>query len=572
MCVRYPSVVLIMILIAACFQPGPQPAWAQEENAAMDDQACQFLQYYLDEIRPVEILVNRMWWQANTSGQDEDFARKVEAENRLNALLSDRAAFEQLKTLREAPLSDPLLHRQIELLYLQFLGKQVDPELLRQMTAKANQIEQAFNLFRAEVEGESLTDSQVRQILTESTDSSRRKAVWQASKRVGETVEADLRDLVRLRNESAKQLGFSDYHSLQLALNEQNADELLALFDQLDELTREPFQQSKADIDRRLAERYRIPVGELRPWHYHDPFFQEAPRVYDVNLDDAFEGVDIPAVCQKFYAGIGLPIEEVLAHSDLFEREGKSPHAFCTDIDREGDVRVLANIVPNEYWMSTMLHELGHAVYSSRFIPQRVPYVLRTDAHILCTEGVAMMFERFGKSAKWLTAMGVDVPDPTAFDEAGRRMRRDQLLIFSRWCQVMLRFERALYTNPQQDLNSLWWDLVEQYQLLLRPADRNLPDYASKIHVVSAPAYYHNYMLGELFACQLHAAIARDVLQTDDPSTAVYSQNPAVGQFMIDKVFSRGRILPWNEMTRQATGAPLNAKAFAAELGSTPTP
>ena len=133
-----------------------------------------------------------------------------------------------------------------------------------------------------------------------------------------------------------------------------------------------------------------------------------------------------------------------------------------------------------------------------------------------------MMFERFGKSSQWLRQMGVDVPDPAAFDEAGSRMRRDQLLIFSRWCQVMLRFERGMYTDPQQDLNRLWWDLVERYQLVRRPEDRNAPDYASKIHVVSAPAYYHNYMMGELFACQLHAAIARDVLQADDPSRAVY--------------------------------------------------
>ena len=59
----------------------------------------------------------------------------------------------------------------------------------------------------------------------------------------------------------------------------------------------------------------------------------------------------------------------MLARSDLYEKTGKSPHAFCTDIDREGDVRVLANIVPNEYWMGTMLHELGHAVYSSKNIP-----------------------------------------------------------------------------------------------------------------------------------------------------------------------------------------------------------
>jgi len=44
--------------------------------------------------------------------------------------------------------------------------------------------------------------------------------------------------------------------------------------------------------------------------------------------------------------------------------------------------------------MSTMLHELGHSVYSSKNIPRTMPYVLRTEAHILTTEGVAMMFER----------------------------------------------------------------------------------------------------------------------------------------------------------------------------------
>ena len=49
-----------------------------------------------------------------------------------------------------------------------------------------------------------------------------------------------------------------------------------------------------------------------------------------------------------------LPIDDVLARSDLYEKPKKSPHAFCTDIDREGDVRVLGNIVPNEYWMGTV--------------------------------------------------------------------------------------------------------------------------------------------------------------------------------------------------------------------------
>jgi peptidyl-dipeptidase A len=115
-------------------------------------------------------------------------------------------------------------------------------------------------------------------------------------------------------------------------------------------------------------------------------------------------------------------------------------------------------------------------------------------------------------------------------------------------------------------LNKLWWDLVEKYQLLRRPEGRSAPDYASKIHIVSAPAYYHNYLLGQLFACQLHAAIARDVLHTENAADAIYTREPRVGEFMKTKVFSQGRLKTWNDLTRYATGEELNPKAFAAEF------
>jgi peptidyl-dipeptidase A len=451
-------------------------------------------------------------------------------------------------------------------LYLQYLEKQVDQALLKRMTSRANTIEKAFNVFRAKVGEKQYTDGEVRQILQKSKDSGERKQVWEASKRVGADVENDLRDLVRLRNDAATRLGFADYHAMQLHLSELKQADVLKLFDELDELTREPFRRAKAEIDEKLASDYGLTVADLRPWHYHDPFFQEPPLVYDVDLNAPFADADIQRICREFYAAIGLPIEDVLAKSDLYEKPGKSPHAFCTDIDRAGDVRVLANIRPTEYWMSTMLHELGHSVYSSKNIPRELPWTLRSDAHILCTEGVAMMFERFSKDADWLLAFGVSVPDREKYNAAGARMRRDRLLIFSRWAQVMFRFELALYKDPSQDLNKLWWDLVEKYQLVKRPEGRNAPDYASKIHIVSAPAYYHNYLLGQLFACQLHAAIARDVLNKSDAANAIYTREPKVGQFMKTKVFSQGRLRPWNELTKFATGEELNAKAFAAEF------
>src|SRR5439155_1802189 len=199
----------------------------------------------------------------------------------------------------------------------------------------------------------------------------------------------------------------------------------------------------------------------------------------------------------------GLPSDLVVERTGDFKPNPgkKNPHAFCIDITRDGtDVRVLANVVPNDYWMSTMLHEFGHSVYSSMNIPAKLPYVLRLESHILTTEGVAMMFEKLSKRRAWLEAMDVKVDNPKDFDETGAKMLRYQLLIFSRWCQVMLRFEKGMYEDPDQDLNKLWWDLVEKYKEVKRPAGRNAPDYASKIHIVSTPVYYHNYQMGQLFA------------------------------------------------------------------------
>ncbi len=531
-----------------------------------DELAKAFVARHEAEVRPLEKASSLAWWVANVSGKDADFAAKEQAQNRLDALLADHERFAQLKNIRERSVTDPLLARQIEVLYLMYQEKQVDPALLKKITAKANAIEQAFNVYRAKVEGRELTDSEVRKILKESKNSAERRAVWEASKGVGQIVEADLKDLVKLRNQVAKGLGFSSYHALQLHHNEQSQDAVIALFDELDALTRGPFLKAKAEIDTRLAKTYGIAPREIRPWHVHDPFFQETPAVFDTDLDAAYKNADILKLCREFYAGIGLPIEDVIARSDLYEKPGKSPHAFCTDIDREGDVRVLGNIVPTEYWMGTMLHELGHSVYSSRNMPRSVPYVLRTEAHILTTEGVAMMFEKFSKDADWLRAMGVTLDDHAAFDAAGSTMLRLHLLIFSRWCQVMLRFEKALYDDPEQNLNALWWDLVEKYQGLSRPEGRKAPDYASKIHIVSAPCYYHNYMMGQLFASQLHHAIARNVLGGVVPLKANYVGSKAVGAFLKAKVFEPARTLTWNGLTRHATGSDLNSKAFAADF------
>ncbi len=550
-------------LLSPTVAPGDEPA--DPTSAAKS-----FVDDHVAKLRPLEVTSGLAWWTANISGKDDDFLKKERAQNKIDAALSDPKTFAKLKGIKAARdrgrIGDPQLARMVDLLYLAYLEKQVDPALLKSISAKANAVEQKFNVFRAKIEGEEIADSKVRSILKDSSDPELRKKVWEASKAVGKTVEADLQEIVKLRNESATKLGFKNFHEMMLTLNEQDGVELVRIFDELDELTRKPFTAAKTEIDAILAKKCGVAVKDLMPWHYHDPFFQESPAVFEANLDEPFAKVDIQQLCSKFYKGIGLPIDRVLAKSDLLEKKGKSPHAFCTDIDREGDVRVLANIVNNEYWMGTMLHELGHSVYSSLNIPQSLPYLLRAEAHILTTEGVAMQFERFSKSRLWLEKMGVPLSNPQAFEQAAAQVQRNQLLIFSRWCQVMLRFEKAMYENPAQDLNRLWWDLVETYQQVRRPVGRNAPDFGSKIHICSAPVYYHNYMMGQLFASQVHHTIARELYKNAPPSRVIYNGDSQVGDFMKKKVFEPGRSLSWNQLTKAATGEELNAKAFAKDF------
>jgi len=304
----------------------------------------------------------------------------------------------------------------------------------------------------------------------------------------------------------------------------------------------------------------------MRPWHYHDPFFQETPQIFELDLDAFYEGKDVVKLAQQFYNGIQLPVDEILNRSDLYEKDGKNPHAFSTDIDREGDVRILCNVSNNESWMETMLHELGHATYD-KYHDYSSPYLLREPAHPFTTEAVAMFFGRLSRNAGWMKDMlGLSPEERDRIAALTEKYARLKQLIFARWAMVMFFFEKELYNNPDQNLNALWWQLVSKYQSVTPPEGRDEPDWASKIHVALYPCYYHNYLLGELLASQWHHDISRRVMGGDDANAKSIVNQAAVGQYFRERVFRYGRTLTWNEMIARSSGEPLNPAYFVAQF------
>ena len=526
-----------------------------------------FITSHVEKIKPMEKEVSLASWAAAISGRPEDYDKVSELTLKVRRIYSNPQEFAFLKDAKESgQVTGAILTRQLEVLYNSYLESQIEPELLKKIVDLGTKIEKNFSTFRGTIEGNKVTDNEIKEILKTQTDSGKRKQAWLASKQVGAEVADDIIQLVKLRNEAAKKLGFDNYHTLSLAAAEQDVKELDRIFEQLYELTNEPYAKLKAELDRILADKYDIAVDELMPWHYHDPFFQETPLVYELDLDTYYEGEDVKELAAQFYAGIGLPVESILANSDLYEREGKNPHAFCTDIDREGDVRILCNIKNNESWMETTLHELGHAVYD-KYHDRQVPFMLRRPVHAFTTEAIAMFFGRLSRNPAWMQQMlGLTDRQRAQIEKVSGKYAQLKQLIFARWDMVMYKFEKQLYANPEQDLNSLWWRMVEKYQLVKKPQGRNEPDWAAKIHFTIAPCYYHNYMLGELLASQLHNHITRNILKLESDKNVSYINRRELGDFLRENIFEAGAVYHWNEMIKRATGQPLTPEYYVGQF------
>jgi peptidyl-dipeptidase A len=275
----------------------------------------------------------------------------------------------------------------------------------------------------------------------------------------------------------------------------------------------------------------------LQNGNNRDPFFQEPPE--DAELD----------------------VRGVLASSYLYGRPGKNQHGFCLSVGREypHDVRVLANVRPDAYWMDTMLHEFGHAVYD-RHINPKLPYFLRTVAHTCTTEAIALMMGSLAEEPGWLKKVAGVSDNELDGQRLGARRRADGL-VFTRWALVVFNFEKALYENPdREDLNSVWWDLVERLQLVDRSPGRDEPDWAAKIHLAIAPVYYHNYVLGHLISAQLRNHLESHV--TYGP----FYEHEVAGRYLMESFFGPRARENWRDTVLRATGEDLDPDHFVGAL------
>jgi len=509
----------------------------------------QFLDQFIPEAARKSTQANQALWLLETTGSNDAAALKGSLDTELRVMFSNP---EQYKQLLGWKVNDPLLQRQLHVMKHAFQGNQIDKSLLETISQKEAQLSQSYASFRPTIDGKPVSENQIRDVLKSEKNVAKRKQAWEASKSIGAVLAPQILELVRLRNQAAKSLGFSDYFQMQLQLQDVDGKWLLNTFETLSRESDRAYRTIRTEIDNVLAKRFHVPVTELGPWAWSDPFCQEDP-LDSQELDALVEGTDLVEASKAFYDRLGIPVDDILLKSDMFERPGKNQHAFCIHMDKAGDIRTLNNVKPSIKWLETVLHELGHAIYEVGLDTQ-LPWTLREPPHMITTEAMALLAGRQAYKKQPLRGL-VASKNEALLNQVDQSLTRRQL-IFSRWVLVMTAFESELYRNPAQDLNGLWWHLVEKHQHITPPANRKGQfDWACKYHLGLAPVYYFSYLLGELFASAIQTVLPTPALDT-----------PESGQFLQKKLFQPGSRLPWDELVQHTTGKPLSMEPWLAEF------
>lgn len=515
---------------------------------ASENEFKEFLEPFVKELaRKDKQLQKANWILETTSSQDASDLR-ADLETEVKLLFSNRETYDRLLQWQKENFKDPLLARQLNVLIRAFKQNMLPEELLQKMADAEAVLTQTYGNFRAELEGKELSENDIIKLLKEENDPKKRKKVWEASKAIGKVMAPQILKLVELRNEAAKNLGYSDYFSMMLELQEVDEGWLFETLEELVDQSDEAYTQVLEEIKEKQAKRFHVQVEELGPWAWSEPFCQGDP-LDSQELDELIKEVDFIESAKDFYKKMGFDVTPTIEKSDNFERPSKSQHAFCINIDRGQDVRTLNNIRPTIRWLETLLHELGHAIYYLGCDP-KLPWLLREPPHMITTEAMALIA---GRQAYRKCFLKQFVSEGALLDKAETSLKRRQL-IFSRFVLVMSTVERQLYRNPHQNMNKVWWDAVKKYQKLKVPSERESgTDWATKVHMGLAPVYYYSYLLGELFASSIE-----ETLKEKTGSSEL--TNEKAGEYLNQKLFSPGNSFHWNQLVENVIETPLTPK------------
>jgi len=101
-----------------------------------------------------------------------------------------------------------MLKRQLDLLYNAYLGNQLEPAMLEEMTKQSAEIEEIFNTFSYSIDGRTVNNNEINKILREERDPVLLEKAWKSQKWLVKQLLMISSSSLSLRNKAAQRLRF----------------------------------------------------------------------------------------------------------------------------------------------------------------------------------------------------------------------------------------------------------------------------------------------------------------------------------------------------------------------------
>jgi hypothetical protein len=206
------------------------------------------------------------------------------------------------------------------------------------------------------------------------------------------------------------------------------------------------------------------------------------------------------------------------------------------------------------------MHELGHGMQSMMTTVEH-PILKGYEWCLgnICPaymEGTAELLVNFVTNVEWMRRYaGMSEEDV----RKKKILAKEYHPAYLRWRMRNFMFEIALYRNLDREPGELYREMTQEY--LMVDAQSDAPySLSNSIMYVSYPVYLQNYIIGEMMAWQVHAAL-------QDRFGADYPFNANVGEYLKENLWKDGVLHPWQDRVRMATGKTLDVEGYLEACG-----
>lgn len=425
--------------------------------------------------------------------------------------------------LVNSPFIDEL-NKEKYFIYLRGIKKQIDIfreeniALNTKLQAEAQKYGAISANMSIEYDGKELTLQQASNYL-KNTDRKVREEVFHLMNEVRFKSEDELNvlytDLIKLRNQVAKNAGFANYRDYMFAELGRFDYEAKDCFNFHEAIEKEvvPVTNSFDEEKKKL-----LGLERIKPWDTSvDPTGKPALKPFDGGEELINKTITCFNHIKPFF-GECLSIMKELKYIDLDSKKGKAPGGFNYPLHEIGVPFIYMNSVGSQRDLVTMVHEGGHAIHS--FLTRDLELTGFKDTPSEVAELASMSME--------LLTMDYWNEFYTNPEEL-KRAKKEQLekaLETLPWVASIDKFQHWIYENPNHTVEeryAKWNEIMKAFgsnQIDWTGNEKSLLSlWQKQLHLYEVPFYYIEYGMAQLGAI----AVWRN-----------YKQQPekAIGQYM----------------------------------------